>query len=461
MKKALALILAVVMCLSLFAACGESSSSQPATTAPGTTAAGETTTAEAKPVELKVVTEFGGEDSHVDVYKKWNQKFIDETGNTIKDNSAYADDNWKIQVTADFNSGNIPDVLFFFNGATAEDIIKTGKVVDLATVQAEFPDYAKNIGEGALKTASNIASDGKIYSVPIKGFAEGLYCNKQLFADNGLTYPKTWDEFMNCIAKFNEAGITPISVSIGAEPHYWFEHLLLATGGTDALAKNITNEADVPASWTAGFDLFKTLYDANAFPKNTASMKGGDEANALFKQGKAAMYLDGSWFNGQIPTEKKDGLVSQDEIDVVAFPTVDPAYYGNIVAGFSSGWYITTEAWNDPDKKAVAMKYLMMQTSNEAIADYCGPGIGGIAAAEVKLEAGAGHLAESMSAMTGASTGSVGAMQDAMTQAARSYFIANLINLSEGKMTTADFIKGLVEANNVADTTAAETEAAE
>lgn len=448
MKKALALILAVVMCLSMFAACGGKTEGETTTAAPAN--GDEVTTTEApaaKPVELNVVTMFGGEDAHTKAYQALNAEFEAETGNTIKDGSAFADDNWKVQVTADINAGNVPDVLFFFNGATANDIIATGNMIDLATIQAEYPDYAKNIGEGAMTANGQVAADGKTYCVPIKGFAEGLYCNRKLFEDNGLTYPKTWDEFMNCINTFAAAGITPISVSMGAEPHYWFEHLLLAAGGTDALSKNITNVADAPASWTTGFDLCKTLYDAKAFPENTATLLGGDEANNLFKTGAAAMYIDGSWFNGQIPTEQKEGLVCQDDIDVIAMPTMDAANYGAVVAGFSSGWYITKAAWDDADKKAAAMAYLMKMTSNEAIAALCGPGIGGIPAADVELDPAAGHLAASMGTMIANSTATIGAMQDGMTQEARNFFIANMIKLCDGSMTTADFIKGLVEAN--------------
>lgn len=452
MKKALALILAVVMCLSLFAACGNKTEDE--TNAPAETTAPVSDETEApKPAELKVVTMFGGEDAHTTTYLELNKKFEADTGNTIVDQSAVANDDWKVAVTSDFTTGNIPDVLFFFNGPTAADIVKSGHVIDLATIQAEYPDYAANIGDGALKCAANIAEDGKTYCVPIKGFAEGLYVNKNLFADNGLSYPKTWDEFMNCVNTFAAKGIVPISAAMGSQPHYWFEHLLLAAGGCDAISKNVTDMADVPASWTTGFGLCKTLYDAKAFPADTATLDDGDGANMLFKTGAAAMYIDGSWFNGQIPValeEGQEGLITQADVDVIPMPTMDPANYGNIVAGFSSGWYVTDAAWNDPDKKAAAMAYVQYMTSGDAIAALCGPGIGGMPAANVTLDPELGPLAGAYGKLIEDSTNSVGPMQDNMAVEGKNFFIANMINLCTGDMTVEDFIAGMVEANAAA-----------
>ena len=65
----------------------------------------------------------------------------------------------------DFETGTEPDVLFFFTNADAEPIVKAGKVVDIATIRAEYPDYGSNMRDSMLA----VASDGKSYAVPSSG----------------------------------------------------------------------------------------------------------------------------------------------------------------------------------------------------------------------------------------------------------------------------------------------------
>lgn len=90
--------------------------------------------------------------------------------------------------------------------------------------------------------------------------------------------------------------------------------------------------------------MFKTLRDMGAFPEDTDTV---DDAytGQLFRDKKAAMQLDGSWYAGNI--EDTDNTV------VIAFPGVpdQKAEAGSLVGGISSGFYITKKAWEDPDQE--------------------------------------------------------------------------------------------------------------
>lgn len=123
---------------------------------------------------LKVVTQFGGEDPATPVFEQQIKDWEKKTGNKITNDSTKADNVWKAKVVADFNTGAEPDVLFFFNGATAAPILD--KIVDVETIQQVDPDYGKNIRESVMKSANNVTSGGKSMSVPIKGYGEGLFC---------------------------------------------------------------------------------------------------------------------------------------------------------------------------------------------------------------------------------------------------------------------------------------------
>ena len=76
------------------------------------------------------------------------------------------------------------------------------------------------------------------------------------------------------------------------------------------------------------------------------------------------MILEGNWF---LPA-----VEDQENTVVIAFPGLEnsPVHENAVVGGMTSGFYITRRAWNDPDKRDAAVKYVMAQTSREAVQKY-------------------------------------------------------------------------------------------
>ena len=152
-----ALLLAAMLLLGLLAGCGNQSggpSQNPGGTQESQQPAGS-------PVELNVVTSYGGDDGNRKNYENAVKAYEEATGNTILDASATSNEEWKAKVLTDFETGTEPDVLFFFTNADAEPFIQAGKVVDLAAIRAEYPDYASNMRDSMMA----VASDGDRKSV--------------------------------------------------------------------------------------------------------------------------------------------------------------------------------------------------------------------------------------------------------------------------------------------------------
>ncbi|NLL79244.1 MAG: extracellular solute-binding protein [Clostridiales bacterium] len=367
-KKLLSALLATAMTATLLAGCG----SKPAeTTAPdaasteAATEAGEDTAAAptGEAVTLKTVSMFGGTDPNASVYEEIIAKFQEENPNvTVEDSSAVADNECKASVVADFSVGNEPDVLQFFTDAQATNLVATDKLVSIEEIRAEYPDYAKDTLETALAGVTN--TDGVQRAVPTTGFSEVLYCNKDLFDQYGLELPTDWDSLTTAVTTFKENGIIPIAVSLNNIPHYWIEACILYSAGLDSY-QSLPETA--PAEWVAGLETFKTLRDMGAFPEDTDTVDN-DYVGELFKSKQAAMQLDGTWYAGGI--EDKENTVA------VAFPGVanQKAEAGTITSGFSSGFYITRKAWDDPAKRDAAVKFVMAQTSKEAVSAYWAKG---------------------------------------------------------------------------------------
>ena len=208
-NRLFALLLAAVMLLGLLAGCGDKPSG-----------------GKASSVSLNVVTSYGGDDGNRKNYEDAVKSYEEATGNKILDSSSSSNEEWKAKVLTDFETGTEPDVLFFFTNADAEPIIKAGKVVDIATIRAEYPDYGSNMRDSMLAAAS----DGKNYASPSSGFWENMFVNTKVLADCGVAVPGpdyTWDQFLKDCQTIKDKGYTPIACSLFEVPHYWFEFCVM------------------------------------------------------------------------------------------------------------------------------------------------------------------------------------------------------------------------------------------
>ena len=456
MKKALALVLAVAMSLSLVA-CGGAASSTPASQ-PASQPADSTPAAPA-PTSIRVVTTYAGTDSNAQNYKDAVAAWEKATGNTVEDATATSNEEFKAQVLADFETGSEPDVLFFSNGADSNSFIEgTPKVVSIDEIRSVYPDYASNMKDDMLG-ASPV--DGKNYSVPVNGFWEGLFVNKDVLEACGVAVPDantTWDQFMEMCETIKGKGYTPIAASLGEIPHYWFEFCIynFLTPATHNVlptkdAGNVQHQA-----WIDGIGDIKALYEAGYLPKNTTSAKD-DEMFALFTGGKAAFWLDGSWkVNGVAAAcgADADNNIPADEEQLSHFtvtyvPGKNNRKTTDIIAGLSSGYFITQKAWADPDKQAAAVSFVQFMTSDEQVAKFC-EASGNLTTA---LKAGVkvddsklNSLQKAGLEMSNGATGTAGAVQDQFQGETRNpVFVPGMANIVTGKADIAASVDEVID----------------
>ena len=383
MKKLVALMLTAAMMTTL-TACGGSSAADTAGAAAESTAeeadAGSEDTGSAASdsdggVEINVTTTFAGEDTNAQNYKDAVAAWEKETGNKVSDTSATSDETFKTRVITDFETGSEPDVLFFFNGADANDFVNAGKVVSIDDIRAEFPDYASNMNDDLIAASP---ADGVKYAVPVNGYWEAMFVNTKVLDEAGVSMPGadyTWDQFLSDCDKIKTAGYTPIAAALGNIPHYWWEFCIFNQQTPD-------NHLNIPESdddatgiqWTNGLGDIKDLYERGFFPDNTLSATD-DETFAMFTEDKAAFLLDGSWKVGGIvgacQSDPDDPSTLDEErvghFDVTYFPGKGNRKTTDLIGGLSMGYYITEKAWEDPDKKAAAVSFVEYMTSDEVV----------------------------------------------------------------------------------------------
>ena len=433
MKKAMAALLALAICLGL-TACGTDDAPS------GTEAARESVT-------LTVVTSYGGDDGNRGSFVTAVEEYQAATGVTVEDHSAASNEEWKNKVLTDFMTGSEPDVLFYFTNADADPFINAGKVVSIEEIREEYPDYATNMKESMMA----VASDGLHYAVPSSGFWETLFVNTAVLEQCGVTVPGadyTWEAFLRDCETIKEAGFTPIACSLYEIPHYWFEFAVMNNGSLASHLEVPTLDEtgalrDDAASrkWIAALEDIRLLYEAGYFPRNTLTATDA-ETVALFGRGEAAFLIDGSWKVGYFTKNFPEAL---DSIQVRFVPGKGERLATDAIGGISMGYFITRKAWEDPQTREAAVEFVFHMTSEEVLGSFVTTEVTALVngAAPKGLNTLQSSAADAIVELTGV----VGAVQDAISGEAKSDLFANIQKVVTGQMTPAEAVESAIRLN--------------
>lgn len=223
MKRSSLVLMSVMLVLTMFlAACGnnggKNSGTAPSESPKATDAPKETETPK-KNITLRVFSTFGGTDVARESFQAALDEFTTKNPNVkiVNDTMSANDDGFRTKVNTDMNSGNEPDLLFYFIGADAKGFIDAGKVVPLNEVLDANPEWQAGFTPSALEFARQ--KDGNIYAAPLTGFYEGLFVNKKIFADNNLELPTDWDKLKTAVSTLSAKGITPLAAPFD-QSHY-------------------------------------------------------------------------------------------------------------------------------------------------------------------------------------------------------------------------------------------------
>ncbi|WP_052476091.1 ABC transporter substrate-binding protein [Cohnella kolymensis] len=209
------------------------------------------------------------------------------------------------KLPAEMAAGNPPKIFDLFGGnADALKYAKAGRLLDLTPILDEL-----GIKDKFLNVFGQFTLDGKIYGLPIGGNMEGIFYNTEIFEQNGLNPPATWDDLIKAADTLKAKGITPFAMSSQAG---WVPNMLVNTlvgrhaangfpnGLTDGTFK--WNQAEAVAGYTLYQDWVKKGY----FTKGELGKTYDDMLND-FGAGKAGMMFDGSWRSSAF---KADGVAA-------------------------------------------------------------------------------------------------------------------------------------------------------
>jgi len=185
-------------------------------------------------------------------------------------------------------TGQMTDIFWYNSGSLLQALAPEKTLVDLS---------AEPFMEGVADSFKQVVSAGKgVYGVPTRpAEAGGIFYNRKIYEQLGLSVPKTWAEFMANNAKIKAAGIPAVIQTYG-EP--WTSQVLLLADYYNLqkqvpdFAKNYTagtaKFASTPAA-VRGFEYLKEISDGGFLNEDFGAARYEDGLRML-AEGKGAHY---------------------------------------------------------------------------------------------------------------------------------------------------------------------------
>ena len=145
------------------------------------------------------------------------------------------------------------------------------------------------------------------YALPFIAVSHGIYYNADIFADNGIEVPETWDDLLAAAETLDAAGITPFANATGDEwtmaEMLWMNFAPSFIGGRDGRLAYESGDRCLDDDEIVS--VFQAIADlAPYLPDGQEALTYADSQQLWLMQ-EAAMWIGGSWdipyFEGESP----------------------------------------------------------------------------------------------------------------------------------------------------------------
>ncbi len=249
---------------------------------------------------------------------------IEEAFNVKIEWEAFENDSYKTKIKST-SAEELPDIFFTWAGAFCGDFATAGKVYCLDEAYAEYADALPDV------MTKNATYDGKRYAVPLTMNIVAMFANMDLLAEVGYDkVPETYEDLIACCDALVAKGIIPFGCSGNATwcVTEYLEPIIEKTIGYEELGNIFAGKStwNNPAIATA-VDNFQKMVMGGYFDPEGVALDN-DTVKANFIAGKYAFYQNGTWNCGDIA---KKG----DNFKVALFPVMDAekATYAQVIGG--------------------------------------------------------------------------------------------------------------------------------
>lgn len=213
------------------------------------------------------------------------------------------------------------------------------------------------------KTAVSAGSDTAVYGIPLTATMSGaILYNKEVYEENNLEIPHTWDDFLRNCDTLKEAGIDAVVGSLGdswtIQVPYLGDHYNVLAGEPDFAEKFELGETKY-ASSEAGLKSFQKLADLQQYFNEDYTATTYADACDKLVNGEAGHYFILTQALSSIYELYGDEV---NKIGLMGIPGDDPENHGLTV------WEPTSIYGNaNSDKKEDILRFMEFYTSDEAL----------------------------------------------------------------------------------------------
>lgn len=187
-------------------------------------------------------------------------------------------------------AGEGPDIVVE-SPETALKHAKVGYTEDLSKYADLYSDAGRNV----------YTVDGNLFALPGISWFEGVYYNVDLFTQNNIALPTTFDEWIAVCKKFQELGITPLAAGLKSwEPMlkssmaFTTAEFLSTDGGKSFGGDYREGKSKLDGTWNPYLEKWSELITNGIYTKEMAGIDA-EQALDQFATGKAAMFCSGPW----------------------------------------------------------------------------------------------------------------------------------------------------------------------
>ena len=209
-------------------------------------------------------------------------------------------DDLKLVLQMTVQSGKGPDIMQLNQGEADMGAFVKADLISNLTKTAVEKGWESSFSKANLRS---MGYKGDYYGVSLTGEVVGFFYNKAVFAELGLSIPKTFEDLEVLLADIKASGYTPINfgnLDGWTGIHEWssIQHVYTTRDELDNMMSgrsgNFWNAAANKDSAAKLTDWVKKGY----FTKDFSAI-GYDDSATVFYQGKSALMLTGNWLQGE------------------------------------------------------------------------------------------------------------------------------------------------------------------
>lgn len=256
--------------------------------------------AEPREAELNIMMSFPQYMDQWETYcKQFEDKMLTEENIKVKVNLEMpSSDQYDSVLQSRLTGDDAPD-LYTIHSNNLKTYQEAGYVTDLSgeALAGKIYENVKN----------TVSIDGKLMAVPIESTAWGVLYNKDIFEACGLQAPNTLDELKNVCKVLKDNGYTPFLL---AYQEQWVPQLMTALTIGGKVSGDVPDWLDRMYADNGSYSEISDIFDAiDVIMQNgteRAMEEGSEAGSADFANGKAAMYVQGTWASNTIMTTNPD-----------------------------------------------------------------------------------------------------------------------------------------------------------